>query len=138
MLQAFLRDDSGAIAIEFGLIASLISVATVATVINWALEQLIGPNVPENPNYEIIQDIASLVPWWYPHIIVGCTILFLILLWANKRRRTGGQHSSGEPLDMEDRDVRISGWFTDPGRRNQSVDRTIMGQGQNNPALVMR
>ncbi len=138
MLQAFLRDDSGTTAIEFGLIASLISVATVATVINGVLEQLIGPNVPENPNYEIIQDISSLVPWWYPHIIVGCTILFLILLWANKRRRSGGQHSSGEPRDMEDRDVRISGWITDPGRRNQSVDRTIMGQGQNNPALVMR
>ena len=59
MLQAFLRDDSGAIAIEFGLIASLISVATVATVINWVLEQLFGPNVPENPNYEIIQDFST-------------------------------------------------------------------------------
>ena len=121
MLQAFLRDDSGTIAIEFGLIASLISVATVATVINWVLEQLIGPNVPENPNYEIIQDIASLVPWWYPHIIVGCTILFLILLWANKRRRMGGQRSSGESRDMEDQGFRFVGRSTDPGRRNQSV-----------------
>lgn len=104
----------------------------------WVLEQLFGPNVPENPNYEIIQDISSLVPWWYPHIIAGCTILFLILLWANKRRRTGGQHSSGKSQDMEDRDVRISGWFTDPSRRNQSVDRSIMGHGQNNPASVSR
>ena len=34
MLQAFLKDDSGATAIEYGLIASLISVAIVATVIN--------------------------------------------------------------------------------------------------------
>ncbi len=137
MLQAFLRDDSGTTAIEFGLIASLISVGTVATVINWVLEQLIGPNVPENPNYEIIQDISSLVPWWYPHIIVGCTILFLILLWANKRRRTGGQHSSGESQDMEDRDVRISSWFTDPSRRNQSVEHPIMGNGQNSAASVI-
>jgi hypothetical protein len=103
----------------------------------WVLEQLFGPGVPENPNYDIIQDISSLVPWWYPHIIAGCTILFLTLLWANKRRRTGGRHSSGEPLDMEDLDLQSSGWFTDPGRRNQSVDRPIMGQGQNSPASVM-
>ena len=30
MLQAFLKDDSGATAIEYGLIAALVSVATIA------------------------------------------------------------------------------------------------------------
>ncbi len=69
-----------------------------------------------------LQDISSLVPWWYPHFIAGCTLLFLILLWANNRRHTGGQHSSAEPQDMEDLDVGFTCWFTDPGRRNQSVD----------------
>ena len=31
MLQAFLKDDSGATAIEYGLIAALVSVATIAS-----------------------------------------------------------------------------------------------------------
>jgi pilus assembly protein Flp/PilA len=31
MLQAFLKDDSGATAIEYGLIAALVSVAAIAT-----------------------------------------------------------------------------------------------------------
>ncbi len=88
----------------------------------WILEKLFGPNVPENPNYEAIQDISNLVPWWYPHIIVGCAVLLLILLWANKRRRTGGQHSSGESQVVEDRSFRFVGSFTDPGRRNQSIN----------------
>ena len=88
----------------------------------WILEILFGPNVPENPYYEIIQDISNLIPWWYPHIIAGCTLLLLILLWANNRRSKGGQHTSDEPLDMEDLDVRTSGWFTDPSRRNQSAN----------------
>jgi Flp pilus assembly pilin Flp len=127
MLQAFPKDDSGATAIEYGLIASLISVAIVAvaivaTVVNWVLEQLFGPNVPENPNYEIIQDISSLVPWWFPHTIAGCAFLFLILLWANNRRGMGGRHSSGEPPDMEDPGFGLVGRFTDHGRRNQSVN----------------
>jgi hypothetical protein len=87
----------------------------------WILEQLFGPNVPENPSYETIQGISNLVPWWYPNIIVGCTILILILLWDNKRRRTAGQHTSGAPLDIEHRGFRFVGRFTDPGRRNQSV-----------------
>ncbi len=104
---------------------------------SWVLEQLFGPNVPENPNYEIIQDIPSLVPWWFPHIIAGCTILFLILLWANKRRRMGGQRSSDESRDIEERDVLISGWYIDPGRRNQSVEHPIMGLGQNSAASVI-
>ncbi len=56
----------------------------------WLLEQLFGPSVPENPYYEIIQDITVLVPWWYPHFVVGCTLLFLILLWAGHRSHTGG------------------------------------------------
>ena len=68
----------------------------------WVLEQFFGPNVPENPNYEIIQDISSLVLWWYPYVIAGCTILLLILLWAKKRRR------------------RRTNFFLQPGRRNQS------------------
>ncbi len=53
----------------------------------WVLEQIFGANVVENPYYEIMQDIASLVPWWYPHFIAGCTLLFLILLWDSRRRR---------------------------------------------------
>ena len=88
----------------------------------WVLEQFFGPSVPENPYHEIIQDISSLVPWWYPHFIAGGTLLFLILLWANNRRHTGGRHSSAEPQDMEDLDVGFTCWFTDPGRRNQSID----------------
>ena len=54
----------------------------------WVLEQIFGVNVVENPYYEIMQDIANLVPWWYPHFIAGCTLLFLILLWDSRRRRT--------------------------------------------------
>ncbi len=54
----------------------------------WLLEQLFGPSVPENPYYEIIQDITGLVPWWYPHFVVGCTLLFVILLWAGYRNHT--------------------------------------------------
>ncbi len=123
----------------------------------WLLEQLFGPSVPENPYYEFLQDITNLVPWWYPHIIVGCTLLFLILLWASYRSHTGGtvltssgaarshianahrqgrhrfdekrhakdeqrRHSSAEPQDMKDLDVGLTRWFTDPGRRNQSVN----------------
>ncbi len=88
----------------------------------WVLEQLFGPNVPENPHYEIIQDISSLAPWWYPHFIAGCTLLFLILLWANNRRHKGGRQSSAEPQDMEGLDVGFTRWFTDPGRRNQSAN----------------
>ncbi len=34
MLQAFLKDDSGATAIEYGLIATLISIAILAAIIN--------------------------------------------------------------------------------------------------------
>ncbi len=56
----------------------------------WVLEQLFGPSVPENPYYEILQDITGLVPWWYPHFIAGCTLLFVILLWAGYRRHAGG------------------------------------------------
>ncbi len=103
----------------------------------WVLEQLFGPNAPESPNYEIMQSISNFVPWWYQLIIAGWPILVLILLWANKRRRMGGQRSSGESLDIEDRDVRISGCYTDPSRRNQSVEHPIMGQGQNSPASVI-
>ncbi len=54
----------------------------------WALEQIFGANVVENPYYEIMQDITNLVPWWYPHFIAGCALLFLILLWDSRRRRT--------------------------------------------------
>jgi len=54
----------------------------------WVLEQIFGANVVENPYYEIMQDITNLVPWWYPHFIAGCTLLFLILLWDSRRRRT--------------------------------------------------
>ena len=54
----------------------------------WVLEQFFGANVMENPHYEIIQDITNLVPWWYPHFIAGCTLLFLILLWDSHRRHT--------------------------------------------------
>lgn len=34
MLQAFLKDESGATAIEYGLIASLVSIAMIAAVMN--------------------------------------------------------------------------------------------------------
>ena len=54
----------------------------------WILEFLFGPALPENPNFEVIQDVTSLVPWWYPHLVVGCMILFLILLFAGHRRQT--------------------------------------------------
>ena len=54
----------------------------------WILEFFFGPAVPENPNFEVIQDIASLVPWWYPQLVMGCMLLFLILLWAGHRRKT--------------------------------------------------
>ena len=91
----------------------------------WVLEQFFGPSVPENPYHEIIQDISNLVPWWYPHFIAGCTLLLLILLWANNRRRTGGQHTSDAPLDMENLDGRTSGWFTDPSRRNESANNSL-------------
>ncbi len=53
----------------------------------WLLEFIFGPAVPENPSYEIIQDIASLVPWWYLHFVAGCMALFLIFLWAGHRRK---------------------------------------------------
>ena len=54
----------------------------------WILEFFFGPAVPENPNFEVIQDVTSLVPWWYPHLVVGCMILFLILLFAGHRRKS--------------------------------------------------
>ena len=54
----------------------------------WLLEFIFGPAVPENPNYDVIQDITSLVPWWYSHFVAGCMALFLILLWAGHRRKT--------------------------------------------------
>ncbi len=53
----------------------------------WLLEFIFGPAVPEDPNYVVIQDIASLVPWWYSHFVAGCMALFLILLWAGHRRK---------------------------------------------------
>ena len=56
----------------------------------WVLEKIFGPSVPENPYYDIIQDISNLVPWWYPHFIAGCALLFLILLWAGHLRHTRG------------------------------------------------
>ena len=54
----------------------------------WILEFLFGPTVPENPNYEVIQDVTNLVPWWYPHLVVGCMLLFMILLFVGHRRKT--------------------------------------------------
>ncbi len=56
----------------------------------WILEFLFGPAVPENPNYEVIRDVTNLVPWWYPHFVMGCMVLFLILLFAMHRRKTAG------------------------------------------------
>ena len=103
----------------------------------WVLEQLFGSNAPESLIFQIMQSISNFVPWWYQLFIAGWPILVLFLLWANKRRRMGGQRSSGESQDMKDRDVRISSWFTDPSRRNQSVEHPIMGQGQNSPASVI-
>ena len=57
---------------------------------NWILEFIFGATVPENPNYEVIQDITSLIPWWYPHFVMGCMILFLALLWARHHRKAAG------------------------------------------------
>jgi len=44
--------------------------------------------VPANPNYEVIQDVTSLFPWWYPHFVMACMVLFLILLWAARRKKS--------------------------------------------------
>lgn len=52
------------------------------------LEFIFGPAVPDNPNYEVIQDIASLIPWWYPHLIAGCMLLLLTLLWVGYCRKS--------------------------------------------------
>ncbi len=54
----------------------------------WLLKILFGPNVPENPHYEFIQDITTLTPAWYPHLVAGCMIVFLVLLWACRRGHT--------------------------------------------------
>ena len=54
----------------------------------WIIEFLFGPTVPENPNYEVIQDVTSLFPWWYPHFVMACMVLFLILLWAARRKKS--------------------------------------------------
>ncbi len=54
----------------------------------WIIEFLFGPTVPENPNYEIIQDVTSFFPWWYPHFVMACMVLFLILLWAARRKKS--------------------------------------------------
>ncbi len=54
----------------------------------WILEFLFGPAVPENPNFEVIQDVANLVPWWYPHFVVGCMLLLLALLFARRHKIT--------------------------------------------------
>ena len=54
----------------------------------WILEILFGPPVPENPNFEVILDITSLIPWWYPHFVMGCMLLFVILLWAGYHRKS--------------------------------------------------
>jgi len=56
--------------------------------LTWIIEFLFGPTVPENPNYEIIQDVTSLFPWWYPHLVMACMVLFLILLWAARRKKS--------------------------------------------------
>jgi hypothetical protein len=44
--------------------------------------------VPDNPNYEVIQDVTSLFPWWYPHVVMACMLLFLILLWAARQKKS--------------------------------------------------
>ena len=80
---------------------------------NWIFEKLFGPSVPENPYYEVIQDISNLVPWWYLPLIAGCTILFVILLWANRRRHKRGRQTSAEPQNMEDLDAGYTRWFTE-------------------------
>ena len=54
----------------------------------WIIEFLFGPTVPENPNYEVIQDVTSLFPWWYPHLVMTCLLLFLILLWAAHHKKS--------------------------------------------------
>ena len=54
----------------------------------WILEFLFGLAVPENPNFEVIQDVTSLFPWWYPHVVMACLVLFLILLWAAHRNKS--------------------------------------------------
>ena len=54
----------------------------------WILEFIFGPAVPENINYEVIQDITSLIPWWYPHFVAGCMALFLVLLWAGYHKKS--------------------------------------------------
>ena len=53
----------------------------------WIIEFIFGPTVPENPNYEVIQDVTNLIPWWYPHFVMGCMMLFLILLWAGYQKK---------------------------------------------------
>ncbi len=66
----------------------------------WIIEFLFGPTAPENPNFEVIQDVTSLFPWWYPHFVMTCMLLFLILLWAAhlKKSATG---SSGNSVAIE-------------------------------------
>ncbi len=54
----------------------------------WILEFLFGPAIPENPNFEVIQDVTSLIPWWYPHFVMGCMLLLLALLFARHRKKT--------------------------------------------------
>lgn len=54
----------------------------------WIIEFIFGPTVPENPNIEVIQDVTNLFPWWYPHSVMACMFLFLILLWAARQKKS--------------------------------------------------
>jgi hypothetical protein len=68
--------------------------------LTWIIELFFGPTVPENPNYEIIQDVTSLFPWWYPHFVMACMVLFLTLLWA-AHRKNSATISPGNSIAIE-------------------------------------
>ncbi len=65
----------------------------------WIIELFFGPTVPENPNYEIIQDVTSLFPWWYPPFVMACMVLFLTLLWAAHRKKFGDNFPGQQHCD---------------------------------------
>ncbi len=72
----------------------------------WIIEFLLGPTVPENPNYEVIQDITSLIPWWYPNFVAGCMVLFLVLLWAGYHKKSGKINPGASDASEESRQAR--------------------------------
>jgi len=58
------------------------------------LQWIYGPNAGSDPYYQLMHDILTVLPWWYPYMWL--TILGSVVAWRLARRlRRGRQNRIG-------------------------------------------